>query len=125
MAEYMSSIRIHLVYIAIIAVLAAGYYLTKPRNFTECREEAARNAKSKEAMFVLIDVCRAKFPQIAQVRVEQPAKASKPDLVQPAPASRAEQLLPLDPTLDFSAYGVPVDEALPAAPAPRKAKASK
>jgi hypothetical protein len=52
---------------AIIAVLIAGYFLAvsasfAPRNLSECREQAARSAKSKEAMFVLLGLCSSKFP---------------------------------------------------------------
>jgi hypothetical protein len=38
------------------------YYFISPTNISECREQAARAARSKEAMWVLISVCNTKFP---------------------------------------------------------------
>jgi hypothetical protein len=60
-----------LIYPAIIAVLIAGYFVATgnpygPRNRSECREEAARTAKSKEAMAVLLGLCNSKFPATTQ-----------------------------------------------------------
>ena len=39
------------------------FYLFSPTDFSECREQAARTGRSKEAMWVLIDICRTKFPK--------------------------------------------------------------
>ena len=56
-----------LIFPAIITVSIAGYFLVAgkpfaPHNRAECREEAARVAKSKEAMAVLLNLCNSKFP---------------------------------------------------------------
>ena len=37
-------------------------YFFSPANVSECREQAARTARSKEAMFVLLGLCHSKFP---------------------------------------------------------------
>jgi hypothetical protein len=57
-----------LIYPAIITVLITGYFLATgnpfaPHNLAECREEAARSAKSREAMHVLLNLCNSKFPK--------------------------------------------------------------
>lgn len=56
-----------LVYLAIAVALSAGYFAAtgwpfSPHNSEECEEEAARSAKSKEAMSVLLNLCESKFP---------------------------------------------------------------
>jgi len=37
-------------------------YFFSPANVSECREQAARTARSNDAMRVLISVCYSKFP---------------------------------------------------------------
>jgi hypothetical protein len=38
------------------------YYFFYPTNLSECREQAARTARSSDAMRVLISLCSGKFP---------------------------------------------------------------
>jgi hypothetical protein len=43
-----------------------GFYLFYPANVSECREQAARTARSNDAMRVLINLCYDKFPSKPQ-----------------------------------------------------------
>jgi hypothetical protein len=103
------------VLVAILTVALATVYAfstASPRNFNECREEAARTAKSKEAMFVLIDVCREKFPQ-KKVEAKAPDVSASPLPAPPiAVPSSAPTIAPGGP--DFSSEGIPVDLSPPA-----------
>jgi hypothetical protein len=38
------------------------FYFFSPANVSECREQAARTARSNDAMRVLLSVCYSKFP---------------------------------------------------------------
>jgi hypothetical protein len=38
------------------------FYFFSPTNVAECREQAARTARSNDAMHVLISLCYSKFP---------------------------------------------------------------
>lgn len=57
----------HLVYLAVAVALSAGYFAAtgwpfSPHSSEECREDAARSARSNEAMSVLLGLCGSKFP---------------------------------------------------------------
>ena len=39
-----------------------SFYFFSPTNYTECKEQAARTARSNDAMRVLIGICSSKFP---------------------------------------------------------------
>jgi hypothetical protein len=108
--------RIHLIYGAIIVALIAYLFApASPQTFLECRENAARTAKSKEAMYVLIGVCRERFPEKPPVSASvktfiAPRLSSFPAPPAPAAPDFSDVPHPYDPSkLDFSTYGVPVD----------------
>lgn len=78
------------IYPAVLAALLVGYLIATgspfaPRSHQECMEDAARSAKSVQAMRVLIDLCNSKFP---------PAAASAP---RPTPATKSILPPPLPP----------------------------
>jgi hypothetical protein len=39
-----------------------GFYFFPPTNYQDCKERAARTARSNEAMRIIIGVCYSKFP---------------------------------------------------------------
>jgi hypothetical protein len=59
----------HRLYVGIAGIVVAlaitlwspSIYIFSPSNFDECREQAARTARSNDAMRILIGVCSSKF----------------------------------------------------------------
>jgi hypothetical protein len=47
---------------SLIVALVLFFYPFYPANISDCREQAARNARSNDAMRVLINLCNDKFP---------------------------------------------------------------
>jgi hypothetical protein len=80
----------------------AGFW--GPSSFEECRDEAAREAKTEAAMGVLIRSCREKFPKLSELKDEWTrfARAAKNHKYDPAiSAKRAE---PISIEKDFDGF---------------------